>query len=459
MSTHIWESSIIDAQISVVWDLVRPLNFSYSPFVSTVTLDAKENANEVGSTRTVTYKDKTVQKLRVTELSDAKHAISWDLVESVPAHHVMSASYSIRLRPVTQGAATFVEWTVDFSKDVTADVTADATHKAREHFKQIRETAKAKQLQSASTAQIGKDKVSVPQLQRQLSAKSQQLAKLFSDLDRNKNGKLEFDEFALAVNKLYGENLPDEAVRMLLRQADTNNDSVVSYDEFVKFLAAEGLEQKAQAADAKQPDLVLHYFNLRGRAEVARLVMAEGGLKYEDKRYEKDVFTRDIKPKAPFGQIPYLVVDGKTTIAQSQAINRYVAKLAGLYGRTAEDGARIDMTTQLCYEDVGTEYVKCVYEPDAAKKAEKLNTFLTVFLPEKLALIEKQLKALPKGSQWVLGATFSLADIVLYDLVHKFTLRRAEVANACPLLLQLCTRVASRPRIAAWIKARPASEL
>lgn len=459
MATHIWESSIIDAPIAAVWELVRPLNFSYSPFVSTAALDAKENANEVGSTRTVTYKDKTVQKLRVTELSDAKHAIAWDLVESIPAHHVLSASYAVRLRPVTQGAATFIEWSVDFSKDVTPEVTADAVHKAREHFKQIRDTAKAKLLAQASTAQIGKEKVSVPQLQRQLSAKSQQLAKLFGELDKNKNGVLEFDEFALAVNKLYGENLPDEAIRMLLRQADTNNDQVVSYDEFVKFLAAEGLEQKAQAGDAKQPHLALHYFNLRGRAEVARLVMAEGGIKYDDKRHEKEAFVANLKPKAPFGQMPYLEVDGKTTIAQSQAINRYLAKLAGIYGRTAEDGARIDMITQFIYEDIGNAYVKAIYTQDPAKKAEELNNFLTVFLPDKLALLEKQLKALPKGSQWMLGATFSLADVMVYDLVDKFQRRRAEVANACPLVLQLATRVASRPRIAAWIKARPNTEL
>jgi len=383
-------------------------------------------------------------------------------VDSVPAHHVMSASYSIRLRPVTQGSATFIEWSVDFSKDVTNAVATDAVFKAREAFKQIGATAKAKLLAQGATAKIGKDKVSVPQLQRQLSAKSEQLHKLFSELDKNKNGVLEFNEFALAVNKLYGENLPDEAIRMLLRSADTNGDQVVSYDEFSKFLAAEGLEAKASAAagggERKQPALVLHYFNGRGRAEVARYIMAESGLKYTDARHDHKEFAEKFKAKVAFGQMPYLEVDGKTQIAQSQAINRYLAKLSGLYGRTAEDGARIDMVTELLYTDVSAAYMAANYEKDAKLKEEKMNKFLTEFLPEKLGFVEKQLRALPKGSNYYLGASFSVADIYLYDSVARFIKARPEIVNATPLLSQIHTRVGSRPAIAAWVKARPATE-
>jgi len=76
------------------------------------------------------------------------------------------------------------------------------------------------------------------------SVRTAQLHKLFTQLDKNNNGVLEFDEFAIAVNKLRGENLPDEAIKLLLREADTNHDNVVSYDEFTRFLAAEKLEAK-----------------------------------------------------------------------------------------------------------------------------------------------------------------------------------------------------------------------
>jgi hypothetical protein len=127
-----------------------------------------------------------------------------------------------------------------------------------------------------------------------------------------------------ARSKLYGENLPDEGIRMLLRTADTNNDQVVSYDEFVKFLAAEGLEQKAANFDQKMPNLVLRYFNGRGLGEVARLICADAGIKYTDDRWTGDIKEWQDKHKAksgPFCQMPLLEVDGKV-IAQSQAINR-----------------------------------------------------------------------------------------------------------------------------------------
>ena len=36
------------------------------------------------------------------------------------------------------------------------------------------------------------------------------------------------------------------------------------------------------------PQLKLMYFNLRGRAEMARLVLAQAGVEYEDFRFERE---------------------------------------------------------------------------------------------------------------------------------------------------------------------------
>jgi hypothetical protein len=85
------------------------------------------------------------------------------------------------------------------TSDLSAEASVDATYKAREHFKALAATAKAKLAERAATAQLGKAKVNVPQLKRQLSLKSAQLSKLFAELDKNGNGVLEFDEFALAI--------------------------------------------------------------------------------------------------------------------------------------------------------------------------------------------------------------------------------------------------------------------
>ena len=89
----------------------------------------------------------------------------------------------------------------------------------------------------------------------------------------------------------------------------------------------------------------LMYFNLRGRAELARLILASAGQEYEDFRFEREQWPQH-KGNTPFGQAPVLEVteDGKTVqIAQSLAIARYLARKFGLYGKNETEMAEIDM--------------------------------------------------------------------------------------------------------------------
>lgn len=89
----------------------------------------------------------------------------------------------------------------------------------------------------------------------------------------------------------------------------------------------------------------LYYFNLRGRAEIIRLVFAAAGQKYEDIRFPRDKWP-EYKPKAPFGQCPYMEITegGNTfTMAQSIAIARYLAKKFGFAGKNDNEAGLIDM--------------------------------------------------------------------------------------------------------------------
>ncbi len=65
----------------------------------------------------------------------------------------------------------------------------------------------------------------------------------------------------------------------------------------------------------------LYYFNLRGRAELARLVFAAAGQEYEDVRIKKEDWP-NYKPNAPFCQGPYLEVhDGSNVFKMAQSIS------------------------------------------------------------------------------------------------------------------------------------------
>merc|ERR1712083_326235 len=92
---------------------------------------------------------------------------------------------------------------------------------------------------------------------------------------------------------------------------------------------------------AMAPKVKLTYFNLRGRAEPSRLLLAYGGIKFEDCRltpaFQDPKEWAELKPKTPYGSLPLLEWNG-TCIAQSMAVAREV----GLAGRCNMESAQID---------------------------------------------------------------------------------------------------------------------
>merc|ERR1711971_981079 len=96
---------------------------------------------------------------------------------------------------------------------------------------------------------------------------------------------------------------------------------------------------------AMAPKVKLTYFNLRDRAEPSRLLLAYGGIKYEDCRltpaFEDPKEWSALKPKTPYGSLPLLEWNG-TCIAQSMAVARFIAREVGLAGRCNMESAQID---------------------------------------------------------------------------------------------------------------------
>eukprot|EP00058_Branchiostoma_floridae_P024825 XP_002610315.1 hypothetical protein BRAFLDRAFT_84048 [Branchiostoma floridae] len=113
------------------------------------------------------------------------------------------------------------------------------------------------------------------------------------------------------------------------------------------------------------PAYKLTYFNGRGTAEIVRLVFAAAGIAYEDVRLEQDKWP-ELKPKTPMGQVPILEVDG-TMLCQSNSIARYVAKVAGLAGKTPMEQARVDMIMDVM-DDMGKKGNAVFWEKDEETK-------------------------------------------------------------------------------------------
>jgi hypothetical protein len=78
------------------------------------------------------------------------------------------------------------------------------------------------------------------------------------------------------------------------------------------------------------PQLKLTYFDFDGgRGEPARLALHIGGIPFEDRRIGFKEWDA-LRETMPFRALPVLEVDGRL-VTQSNGINRYVGKLAGLY--------------------------------------------------------------------------------------------------------------------------------
>jgi len=78
------------------------------------------------------------------------------------------------------------------------------------------------------------------------------------------------------------------------------------------------------------PTYKLTYFDTDGgRGEPARITLHAGGIPFEDERLSFAEFSK-MRATTPFNALPVLWIDG-APVSQSNAINSYVGKLAGLY--------------------------------------------------------------------------------------------------------------------------------
>jgi len=114
------------------------------------------------------------------------------------------------------------------------------------------------------------------------------------------------------------------------------------------------------------PKLKLIYFDFHGgRGEPARLALSMRGIPFEDDRVSPSDWERR-KPNTPFGGLPVLEVDGQT-LAQSNAINRYVGKITDLYPTDAWQAAFCDEAME-AVEDISTKLAATFFFPNRKRK-------------------------------------------------------------------------------------------
>jgi glutathione S-transferase len=203
------------------------------------------------------------------------------------------------------------------------------------------------------------------------------------------------------------------------------------------------------------PKLILNYFDFDGsRGEVARLAMHVAGVAFEDRRIPRKEWPT-LRDTAPFQSLPTLEVDGQV-IAQSNTINRYVGKLAGLYPKDDWQAALVDEVMD-AVEDITTRIgTTFTLEGDAKKKAREAlaEGSLLRFLQQ----LEARLKR--GGGEWFVEKRLTVADLKCYLWVRWLKSGALDhipadiVDKNAPLLARHMERVKSHPKVAAYYAAR-----
>ena len=203
------------------------------------------------------------------------------------------------------------------------------------------------------------------------------------------------------------------------------------------------------------------YFNFPfWRAEVSRIALNIGKIKYDDIRVDRDEFIRvrssgklDNGTIIPFHQLPCLIVDNES-IGQTAGIARYCGKLSGLY--PSDDNLLAVKIDQ--YIDLMTDITVLTFnagrdlEPE--EKIIKRKEFFNQEFTRKFKMLEKNIS---NNGKTIIANNFNISDIALWSFVNWITSGSIDgfpnnILNDYPKIEKVFKYVKALPEIKNWVK-------
>lgn len=199
----------------------------------------------------------------------------------------------------------------------------------------------------------------------------------------------------------------------------------------------------------------LTYFDFDGgRGEPIRIALHAAGIEFEDHRISFDEFQKT-RSNLPFTCVPVLEIDGRE-ITQSNAIGRYIGKMAGLYPEDPRQALYCDEVME-ALEDLSHQVVKTFgLEGDELREARKKLTdgWLTVYIKGFDALLARG------GGEYFADNRLTMADLKAFVQVRglrKGTLDHVPkdlVDTLAPKLVNFQNRIAEEPIVTAYYASR-----
>ena len=202
------------------------------------------------------------------------------------------------------------------------------------------------------------------------------------------------------------------------------------------------------------PDYKLTYFNIDGgRGEPVRIAFHAAGIAFEDHRISFEEFMRT-RGDMPFTCAPVLDI-GSVPVTQSNAMLRYVGRLAGLYPEDSLQALYCDEAMD-AIEDLLNHIVRTLFlEGEALKAArdELREGWLTTFLKGYDRLLERG------GGSFFADNRLTVADLKVFVQVRSLRNSGLEhvpadfVDKLTPALAAHAERIAAEPVVQAYYES------
>lgn len=203
------------------------------------------------------------------------------------------------------------------------------------------------------------------------------------------------------------------------------------------------------------PSYKLSYFDFDGgRGEPIRIALHAAGIEFEDHRVTFPEFS-EMRKTTRFNAVPVMEIDGEE-VSQSNALSRYIGKMAGLYPKDDLQALYCDEVLD-ALEDVNHYIVRTFgLEGDALKAArEKLaGGWLTIYLRGLDELLARG------GGKYFADNQMTVADLKVFVQIRALSAGTLDHVPAdlaqkvAPSLVEHKKRVEEDPRVVAYYASR-----
>jgi len=117
----VFESGVIDSEVSNVWGKIKHFSFEYWKRIKQIEVEEMFQHGEVSGIHMIHYADGTKEKVKLQVVSDRQFLLKYDVLETssnaIPAG--IKISHCLQLRKITYSNQTVIEFATKYSDQIS----------------------------------------------------------------------------------------------------------------------------------------------------------------------------------------------------------------------------------------------------------------------------------------------------------------------------------------------------